>query len=159
MSAGETLDMGELEEYPVSEIMTTPPVTIRPHATVKEAAEVMVERNIGSLVVVDDKNSIIGIVTVRDIIREVVAKGLSPDKIRVGDIMTRNIYYIMSDDTIRKAAEVMSEKGIGHLPVVDPDTYRLVGIVSKTDILKIAPGVFGAIVLSKIKRRAASSSR
>ncbi len=156
MGSEETVEMGEFEDYPVSELMTSPPITARPSMTVKEAAKIMVENNIGSLVVVDEKGSLIGIITVRDIIREVVAKGLSPDKIKIGDIMTRNIYYIMSDDTIRRAVEIMSERGIGHLPVVDPDTYKLVGIISKTDILKIAPGLFGALVLSKIRRRAKS---
>ena len=154
MGSEETVEMGEFEDYPISELMTSPPITVRPLMTVKEAAKIMVENNIGSLVVVDEKGSLIGIITVRDIIREVVAKGLSPDKIKIDDIMTRNIYYITSDDTIRRAVEIMSERGIGHLPVVDPDTYKLVGIISKTDILKIAPGLFGALVLSKIRRRA-----
>jgi CBS domain-containing protein len=154
----ETVEMGEFEDYPVSELMSSPPITIRPSVSIKEAAKIMVENNIGSLIVVDDKGSIIGIVTVRDIIREVVAKGLSPDKIKVEDIMTRNIYYILSDDTIKRAVEIMSERGIGHLPVIDPNDYRLVGVISKTDILKIAPGLFGALVLSKIRRRASSRS-
>ncbi len=153
MGSKETVEMGEFEDYPVSELMTSPPITVRPSITVKEAAKIMVENNIGSLVVVDERDSLIGIITVRDIIREVVAKGLSPDNIKVGDIMTRNIYYILSDDTIRRAVEIMSERSIGHLPIVDPDNYRLVGIISKADILKIAPGLFGALVLSKIRRK------
>ena len=153
LSNRETVEMGEFEDYPVSELMSSPPITVKPNITVREAAEIMVENNIGSLIVVDEKESLIGIVTVRDIIREVVAKGLPPDKVKVEEIMTRNIYYVLSDDTIRRAVEIMSERGIGHLPVIDPNTYKLVGVVSKTDILKIAPGLFGALVLSKIRRR------
>ena len=157
MSSKETVEMGEFEDYPVSELMTSPPITAKSSMTVKEAAKIMVENNVGSIIVVDERGSLIGIITVKDIIREVVAKGLSPDSIKVGDIMTRNIYYIMSDDTIRRAVEIMSERGIGHLPIVDPDTYRVIGIISKTDILKIAPGLFGALVLSKIRRRMKSA--
>ncbi len=150
----ETVEMGEFEDYPVSEIMSSPAMTVNPSISIKEAAKIMVENNIGSLIVVDEKDSVIGIITVRDIIREVVAKGLSPDKVKVEEIMTRNIYYVMTDDTIRRAVEMMSERGIGHLPVIDPNTYKLAGVISKTDILKIAPGLFGALVLSKIRRRA-----
>lgn len=153
MSERPTLDLGEVEDYPVSEVMSTPLITVTPDKNVKEAASLMAENGIGSLVVVDEKGSLIGIVTVTDIIREVVAKGLLPEKVRVSDIMTRNIYYVMADDTIRRAAEIMAEKGIGHLPVIDPNTYKVVGMVSKTDILKIAPGLIGALILSRLKRR------
>jgi CBS domain-containing protein len=107
-------------EYSVGDVMSTPLFKALPTMTVKEATIEMLKRRIGSVVVVNENDSLLGIVTRTDIIREVVAKGRDPETLTLGDIMTRNPYYVFTDDPLEKAAEIMGEYGIGHLPVLDP---------------------------------------
>ncbi len=128
-----------LEDILVSDVMKTPVITMSPTDTIMEAAKVMVENDIGSIVVVDDRERLLGIVTKTDIVKGVVARGLSPRSVKLGDIMTRDPFYLFSDATLREAAELMGSKGIGHLPILDPDSMKIVGIISKRDILRIAP--------------------
>lgn len=124
-------------ELLVRDIMKSPVVTALPTATVSEVAQLMVEHGISSVVIVDDAGSLIGIVTKSDIVREVVARGLSRNS-QVGMIMTRNPYYVTENASVREAAELMGSKNIGHLPVLN-DRLKLVGMVSKRDILKMFP--------------------
>ncbi|MEB3779817.1 MAG: CBS domain-containing protein [Desulfurococcales archaeon] len=128
-----------IEDLLVSDVMKTPVITMSPTATVMEAARVMVENDIGSIIVVDERERLLGIVTKTDIVKGVVARGLLPSSVKLGDIMVRDPYYLFSDATLREAAELMGSKGIGHLPILDPDNMRIVGIISKRDILRIAP--------------------
>lgn len=127
------------EEPLLEDVMRTPVVTMTPMETVRRAAEEMSSRGIGSIVIVDSRDMLLGIVTKTDIVAKVVAKGLDPSMVKLGDIMTENPYYMFSDAPLREAAELMGAKGIGHLPVLDPETRRIVGIITKSDILKIAP--------------------
>ena len=130
---------GMSEEPLLEDVMTTPVYTMLPMDTVRRAAEEMTSRGIGSVVIVDSRGRLLGIVTKTDIVKHVVAKGLDPSKVKLGDIMTENPYYMFSDAPLREAAQLMGSKGIGHLPILDPDTHRIVGIITKSDILKIAP--------------------
>ncbi|MCE4603093.1 MAG: CBS domain-containing protein [Desulfurococcales archaeon] len=127
------------EEPLLEDVMRTPVVTMAPMETVRRAAEEMSSRGIGSIVIVDSRDMLLGIVTKTDIVAKVVARGLDPGMVKLGDIMTENPYYMFSDAPLREAAELMGSKGIGHLPVLDPETRRIVGIITKSDILKIAP--------------------
>ncbi|MEB2837396.1 MAG: CBS domain-containing protein [Desulfurococcales archaeon] len=123
----------------VEDVMSSPPITISPRATVYQAARLMADSDIGSLIVVDENGSLLGIVTERDIVRKVVARALDPREVLIEEIMTRNPYYVTTDDSIVRAAEVMGEHGIGHLPVLDPESLKVVGMISKRDIVRIAP--------------------
>ncbi|HIQ24053.1 MAG TPA: CBS domain-containing protein [Pyrodictium delaneyi] len=136
------------EELRISDVMTVNVITSRPDETVVDAARKMAENDVGSVVVVDDKGTIIGIVTEGDIVRRVVARGLDPSKTLVGDIMTRNPVTIYEDATLAAAAEYMREKGIGHLPVVN-EHGRLVGIISRSDIVRLAPGLIEVLYLRR----------
>lgn len=126
-------------EVLVRDVMNTPVIFVYPFHTVREAAAIMVEKNVGSVIVVDDAGRLMGIVTRTDILKHVVAKGLNPDNIRIGDIMSRNPYYVLADTPLEEAARLMGLKGIGHLPVLDSKTFKPIGMLSKRDILKIAP--------------------
>lgn len=123
----------------VRDVMKTPVIQVYPFYTVREASTIMVEKGIGSLVVVNEAGMLIGIVTRTDILKHVVARGINPEKITVEQIMTRNPIYVFSDVPLEEAARLMGSKGIGHLPVLDPRTYKPVGMLSKRDILRIAP--------------------
>ncbi|MET1128376.1 MAG: CBS domain-containing protein [Thermoproteota archaeon] len=131
-------DERRIEEVLVSDIMTSQVVTAKPEESIVDAAKKMAENGVGSLVIVDDKGYVLGIITEGDIVRRVVAAGKDPASIRVGEVMTTNPVTIFEDATIAAAAELMKRKNIGHLPVVS-SSGRLVGIVSRTDIVRIAP--------------------
>ena len=139
----------EVEDLLVRDVMSTPPVVISPISSVEEAAKIMVENGIGSLLVVDNRGRLIGIVTKTDIVREVVARGMNPSDVRVGDIMTKNPYYVMADATLREAASLMGSRLIGHLPVLEPESGKPVGVISMRDILKIAPHYIDLVLALK----------
>jgi CBS domain-containing protein len=134
------------EEIKIADVMTPNVITCKPNDTIVDAARKMAQYNIGSVVVVDEKGVIVGILTEGDIVRRVVARGLDPSKTLVGDVMTRNPVTIFSDASLVAAADLMKRKGIGHLPVVDNDG-RLVGIITRTDIVRIAPSLIEIIYL------------
>lgn len=133
-------------ELKVSDVMSTDLVTARPDETVVDAARKMAEEGVGSVLVVDEKGTLLGIVTERDIVVRVVAKGLDPSRTSVGEIMTRNPITIFEDARLSDAAELMRSKRIGHLPVVNREG-RLVGIVTRYDIVRIAPGLIEVLFL------------
>lgn len=134
------------EQLKVSDIMTTDVVTARPDETIVDAARKMAENKIGSVIVVDDTGTIIGIVTEGDIVRRVVARGLDPSQTIVETIMTRNPVTIYEDASLSDASELMKRKGIGHLPVVN-ENGRLVGIITRSDIVRIAPSLISVLYL------------
>ena len=78
------------EELKISDVMTPNVITCKPDDTVVDAARKMAQYSIGSVVVVDDKGTILGILTEGDIVRRVVARGLDPSKTLVKDVMTVN---------------------------------------------------------------------
>jgi CBS domain-containing protein len=105
------------------------------NASVKEAAQLMCEFHVGSLVVVEEPGSAvpIGLLTDRDIVREIVAPELDASSISVGDIMNRELITAEADDDVHDIVEMMSERGIRRVPIVDNEG-ELVGIVSQDDL-------------------------
>ncbi len=116
----------------VKEIMNKA-VTIKPDATIKEAADLMSKKNIGCLVVMDDKR-IVGIITERDILSKVEAKGKHGDSVLVKEIMTEKVITTEPEVNIDDAAWLMAKNKIKKLPVIDNN--ELVGIITSTDIVK-----------------------
>ncbi len=107
--------------------------TIAPGATVLEAAERMNDRRIGSLVVVGGDKRAVGIFTERDLLKRVVAKRLDPSATRVEDVMTSNMIVCTPDTGLDDIRQIMREKRIRHMPVLEPDG-ALVGMISIGDL-------------------------
>ena len=108
-------------------------VSIAPDATVAEAIDLMTERGVGSLLVMDE-GLLRGIVTERDYTRKVVAGGMSIEDSRVADIMTADVYTTGIERNIDECMMLMTEKRIRHLPVVEGD--KVLGIISIGDLMK-----------------------
>jgi CBS domain-containing protein len=108
--------------------------------TVAAAADLMRHGHVGSLVVVDRMNGgkrmPIGIVTDRDIVVEVIATGLDPAVITVGDIMAQELVVGRESDSVLETLEIMRFKGVRRLPTVGPDG-QLIGIVTVDDLLEV----------------------
>jgi len=100
--------------------------------TVLDAAREMNARRIGALVVTDG-DSVVGIITERDIMTKVVAVQRDPGQSRVGEVMTSPVACCRPDTTLAECREVMTTRRIRHLPVVEQG--RLVGIITSGDIL------------------------
>ncbi len=107
--------------------------TIKQSQTVEEAAGMLSSLRIGALIVSDDGNHIDGILSERDIVRELGAKGSGLLQGSVQDIMTADVKTVDSDIETRQAMRVMSESGIRHLPVVD--NGQLKGMISIRDVI------------------------
>ena len=101
--------------------------SVQPATTVYQALELMVEKNIGSLLV-DDQGKFVGIFTERDYAREGEVKGRSARDTIVSDVMTSQMVLIKPETTLEECAELMGRYHVRHLPVIEKD--RLVGIVS-----------------------------
>jgi predicted transcriptional regulator len=108
--------------------------TITPSASVFEALELMAEKNIGALPVVEN-NKLVGIFSERDYARKVILKGKSSKKTKIDELMTRQVYCIPPNKMIEDCMMVMSAKHIRHLPVVD-EQNQLMGILTMRDIVK-----------------------
>jgi len=117
-------------------LMTKSPqfYVIQPHALVREAARLMAEHNIGAVMVVDENNKLIGIVSERDIVREAVHVPTPLFEKTVGSIMTTQLIVALPDDELGYVINAMMEKNIRHLPVVDGE--RILGLLSIKDVVK-----------------------
>lgn len=109
-----------------------PPNTASKTVTVLEAARLMKQRNVGSLMVLDG-SKLIGIFTERDALFRVLAAGLDPDIVRLGDVMTPQPQTIHPDEPFLRALRIMSEGAFRHLPVVE--FGRPLGMVTVRDAL------------------------
>lgn len=109
------------------------PVSVSPDASVLEALQVMEERNIGSVVVMNGLNYL-GIITERDYSRKVVLRGKSSTDTKVSEIMSTDLPFVTPSDTIEHCMEVMTQQNIRYMPVFDSGS--LTGIISMSDVVK-----------------------
>jgi CBS domain-containing protein len=107
--------------------------SISPDATVRQALEKLVEKNIAGLVVVEE-GKLVGIFTERDYARKVVLKGKSSKDTLIREIMTEHVISVNPRNTIDQCMEIMTERRIRHLPVLQNDA--LVGVISIGDLVK-----------------------
>ena len=117
----------------LSSIMTGGIETIRPQATLAEAAKKMASQDIGSLPVCSERRTVIGIITDRDITIRAVARGMDPNHTRVEDVMTKDVLSCSSDAEVEAACELMEKRQVRRLLVTGDDDMP-VGIVSLGDI-------------------------
>jgi CBS domain-containing protein len=114
----------------IAEVMIPNPITCTIDAEVQDAAQLMRDRDIGDVVVVDDQR-VRGIVTDRDLVVRGLASGFAPTS-QLGDVLTEGVVTVDAGETTARAAEIMRERAVRRLPVVDGDT--LVGVVSLGDL-------------------------
>jgi CBS domain-containing protein len=123
-----TIDMGAST---VSHVMRTKLETVNQSSTAQEAAKRMRDKRVSSLVVIDREEAPIGIVTERDLVRQVCSKDISSNNITIHHIMSSPIVTIEVNASIEEAAEKMIQKKVRHLLIVDEN--RLSGIITPSD--------------------------
>jgi CBS domain-containing protein len=106
--------------------------SVSSHQTVLAALELMAEKNIGAVLVVDE-GKLTGIFSERDYARKVILKGRHSDDTLIEDVMTRQVITIGPEQRLEECMVIMSEKHIRHLPVMEQD--ELQGIISINDVV------------------------
>ena len=106
--------------------------SIGPNAMVFDAIQLMDEKNVGALPVVDNK-ALVGVVSERDYTRKIIVKGRSSKDTPVSDIMTKELLTVNPGDGVADCMRIMTEKRIRHLPVLEGT--KLVGILSIGDVV------------------------
>lgn len=123
----------------IGEICNREVVVVQPEDTVLQAARLMRQHHVGSVLVVDQHNGKpvpVGIVTDRDLIVEVMATELDPDTITVSDIMVPDFAMVKEETGIFETIQYMRNKSVRRLPVVDKEG-RLIGIIALDDLLTL----------------------
>jgi CBS domain-containing protein len=128
----------------VRDAMTPSPTTIAADAPVVEAARLLASRNVGSLPVVDDE-SLVGMITDRDLVLNVLAKDVDPHSTTVASVCTQDPVVVAPEDSLDEALRRMASQQVRRLPVVDEE--RLVGILAQADVSRTAqPAETGRLV-------------
>jgi CBS domain-containing protein len=120
-----------MDSMPVADVMSIRTITVAPHETARLAILRMLEENVGAVAVCEGPR-LVGIFTERDVLR-LVGEGTDLDAVRIEDVMTRTVVSISPDDGIIAAAELMGERKIRHVPVVQGG--NLLGMVGIRDVL------------------------
>ena len=135
-----------IDSFPVSSVMTRTIITQTEDQNIRAISKTMHENNIGSLVIVKNKdidndinNKPVGIITERDIVH--VLGSLEPDllKVPVRELMSKPLITISPDSSIKDALQTMQMKNIQRLPIVGREGYdnnKIVGIITDKDIFK-----------------------
>jgi len=106
--------------------------SVEPKATIFEALEIMSEKEIGALLVMED-GKLTGIFSERDYARKVILKGKSSKETPVGELMTKKVFYIDPQKTINDCMAMMTAKRIRHVPVIEDN--QVMGIVTIGDVV------------------------
>jgi len=109
--------------------------TISKDQSVRQALVIMSEKNIGAIIIVDNKDFPIGIFSERDYARKIILKGKSSKDTLLEEVMTKELITITRNHKIEQCIEIMTEKRIRHLPILENN--KIVGIISIGDVLKI----------------------
>ena len=131
----------------VKDLMQTPVVSVSPVAGLDRALIMMKTKRIRHLPVVDD-GALVGIITDRDLRLCMVdmelegprqaPKGMYlPALKKVREVMKTNVFSVAPDDPVNRAVELMSEHKIGGLPVLEPESKKVVGMITETDLLRL----------------------
>jgi CBS domain-containing protein len=118
----------------VREAMSKPVLVVGPEHTIRQVAQLMTTRRIGSAVVVDPESAGVGIMTERDVLYA-IGKGLDPDVERTTNHLTWDVVYAGPDWTLEEAAAAMIRGGFRHLVVMEDD--EVLGVISVRDIIRV----------------------
>ena len=107
--------------------------SVSPQSTVRQALELMADKNIGALLVLEE-NQLVGMFSERDYARKVVLKGKSSVDTLVRDIMTTEVIFIKVSQTFTECMKIMTDHHIRHLPIMDEQ--NVIGLISIGDVVK-----------------------
>ena len=135
----------------VKRMMKSSLITTTPDTSIVEVADILKENHIHRLPVLDKKGKLVGVITEKDILHatpspvsslSVYEMPYMLSKLKVHDLMTKDVRVVSPDTTVEEAAKIMVEDDLSCLPVVEGED--LVGIVSKRDMFRVLYALFGA---------------
>lgn len=131
----------------IGEICNREVIVVAPETTISEAVQLMRQHHVGDVVVVTEaggRRQPVGIVTDRDVVVEVVATGLDPAVLTVGDIMVPDLATVPEKTGVFEAIRYMRDQGVRRMPVVGEDG-SLIGILALDDLLELLGEELGAL--------------
>ena len=117
----------------IRQIMTQNPEIVTPNESLQATARKMESLDVGVMPVCDG-NTLIGMITDRDITIRATAEGMDPNQMKVSDVMTDKVTWMYADQDVDEAVRLMKEKQIRRLPIIDRENNQLIGIVSLGDL-------------------------
>jgi CBS domain-containing protein len=133
---------------PVAEIMTKQVISLDKSKSVFDAAKILASKKIGSIIITSDKNPV-GILTERDVVSKVVAKGKDPKKIKLEEVMSKPLLFVYSNQSIQDAAISMRQHNIKRLVVFDKKNNKLVGIITQGDLIAVYPAIIDILLADR----------
>ncbi len=109
-------------------------ITARPDDTITQAATIMKQKEVGAIIITDDKNKLIGILSERDMARAIPDHGDDLPKLQIKELMTSDVVTCHLDDTIDEIMKLMTSGRFRHIPVVEQE--KIVGTISIGDVVK-----------------------
>jgi len=119
----------------IADIMSRDVTSVSPEETIRRAAELMDDLDVGALPVTEG-HRLVGMITDRDITIRATAAGLGPEETLVTEVMTEDICYCYEDQSIEEVMEDMGDIQVRRVPVVSRDDHKLVGIVAMADLVQ-----------------------
>ena len=119
----------------IAEVMTQRPRAVTLQTSVREAAQLMDEEDVGSLPVVEDGERLVGILTDRDVAVRVVGRGLDPNATVVGDVASMEVVALGPDYDLDEALKLMAREQVRRVPIVVREN-KLVGMLAQADIAR-----------------------
>ena len=110
-------------------------LSIAPDATVFDAVKLMDDEAVGSLLVLDKDENLVGIFSERDCFRKVVLEGRRSKEVSVKEVMTTKVVYVSPENTVDECMTIMTEKRFRHLPIIDAEK-NILGVISSGDLVK-----------------------
>ena len=135
----------------ISEVMTERPRAVERETSVRDAAQLMADEDVGSLPVVEGGLRLVGMLTDRDLALRVLGGGLDPDVTRVGDVASEDVVTVSPDDDLDDALTLMARAQVRRLPVIVRDN-ELVGVVAQADVARTAKDKAVGDVVESISR-------
>lgn len=133
----------------LQDIMTREPACCRPDTGLRDVAAKMVEHDCGEIPVCDEGQKPIGVVTDRDIVCRLVAKGKNPLEAKAADCMSKPVITGTPETEVEEASRLMEQYQVRRLPIVDRDG-KLCGMVAQADLVKKGPGQIAVEVVQKV---------
>jgi len=135
----------------IAEVMSDRPRAVTQQTSVREAAQLMEQEDVGSLPVVDESSRLVGIVTDRDIAVRVVARGADPET-QVVEIASTDVVALTPEHDLDEALKLMAREQVRRLPIVAGEN-QLVGIVAQADVARMTKDKDAGKVVEAISER------
>jgi CBS domain-containing protein len=119
----------------IAEVMTDRPRAITRQTSIREAARLMDEEDVGSIPIVDEQTRLVGIVTDRDVALRVVGRGLDPERTPVGEVASADVVALTPEHELDEALRLMARAQVRRLPIVVREN-ELVGMLAQADIAR-----------------------